>query len=88
MVTGAGAPDGVGFATAALLGRLGAAVVLGATSGRVHERVEELAAAGVDASAVVGDLTGPSAAHAVVDHAVARHGRLDIVVNNAGMVST
>lgn len=88
MVTGAGAQDGIGFATAALLGRLGAAVVLGATSGRVHERVEELDGAGVDASAVVGDLTGPSAAHAVVDHAVARHGRLDIVVNNAGMVST
>ena len=38
VVTGAGSPHGIGFASARQLGRLGAAVVLGATSGRVHDR--------------------------------------------------
>jgi 3-oxoacyl-[acyl-carrier protein] reductase len=36
LVTGAGSPSGIGMATARLLGRLGAAVVLGATTDRVH----------------------------------------------------
>lgn len=88
IVTGAGSADGIGFATAALLGRLGAAVVLGATSTRAHQRAAELAAEGIVASGVVGDLTEPAAARGAVDHAVERHGRLDLVVNNAGMVST
>ena len=88
VVTGAGSPHGIGYASARLLGRLGAAVVLGATSGRVHDRAGELAADGVDASYVVGDLTDESAAQALVDAAVRHHGRLDVLVNNAGMIST
>jgi 3-oxoacyl-[acyl-carrier protein] reductase len=43
---------------------------------------------GIDAIGVVGDLTQEDAAQAVVSSAVERWGRLDIVVNNAGMVST
>jgi 3-oxoacyl-[acyl-carrier protein] reductase len=88
LVTGAGSQDGIGFATAALLGRLGAAVVLGATTSRVEERVEELQKLGIDAAAGVGDLTSESAARDLVAATVERHGRLDILVNNAGMVST
>ena len=79
VVTGAGSPHGIGFASARLLGRLGAAVVLGATSGRVHDRAGELAADGIDASYVVGDLTDEAAAQALVDVAVRYHGRLDVL---------
>lgn len=91
VVTGAGSPSGIGYATARLLGRCGAAVVVAATSARVHERAAELSSGGVDgggvALGVVADLTDPSHAAAVVAAATERFGRLDILVNNAGMVT-
>ncbi|MEO7448922.1 MAG: SDR family NAD(P)-dependent oxidoreductase, partial [Humibacillus sp.] len=87
LVTGAGSPTGIGVATAALLCRLGAAVALGATTDRVHERVRDLEEFGFSASGHVGDLTDPEVAARVVRECVERHGRLDAVVNNAGMVS-
>ncbi len=88
VVTGAGSPEGIGVAAARLLGQLGAAVVLGATSDRVHDRAETLRAVGIDASGIVGDLTEEAAAEALVSATVEQHGRLDILVNNAGMIST
>jgi 3-oxoacyl-[acyl-carrier protein] reductase len=88
VITGAGSPNGIGFASAVLLGQLGAAVAVTATSDRIHRRADELRAMGIDATAVVGDLTEEPATRAVVSSAVDRWGRLDIVVNNAGMVST
>ena len=87
VVSGAGSSSGIGFASAALLGAMGAAVVLGATTDRVHDRVAELRGRGVEALGVVGDLTGEPAAAALVSTAVQQWGRLDVVVNNAGMVS-
>jgi 3-oxoacyl-[acyl-carrier protein] reductase len=87
VVTGAGSPDGIGVACAAHLGRLGARVVLGATTDRVFQRVAELETLGVEATGVVGDLTAPEAAADLVGTAVTRWGRLDVVVNNAGMTS-
>ena len=54
VVTGAGAPDGIGYAVARHLVDEGARVVLGATSDRVHERAAEL---GETATGVVADLT-------------------------------
>src|SRR5215218_9112175 len=62
LITGAGSPHGIGAATAELLGSLGAAVMLGATSDRVVRRVEELEARGVAAAGRVGDLTEEDAA--------------------------
>jgi 3-oxoacyl-[acyl-carrier protein] reductase len=87
VVTGAGSPDGIGFATAALLGELGAAVMISATTDRVHDRVSELRSAGFDAAWAAGDLTNAGAASALVSAALELWGRLDIVVNNAGMIS-
>jgi 3-oxoacyl-[acyl-carrier protein] reductase len=55
--TGAGSPDGIGFATARLLAELGAAVIIGATSARTEARVSELRGAGFDAAGVTADLT-------------------------------
>lgn len=84
VVTGAGAPDGIGFAVARHLVAEGARVVLGATSERVLERAAELGAAAVG---IVADLTVDGSAQRLVDAAVNRWGRLDILVNNAGMTS-
>lgn len=85
VVTGAGAPDGIGLACARALVAEGASVVVAATSARVHDRARELDG---PAFGVVGDLTRESDAAALVSTAVERFGRLDILVNNAGMTST
>lgn len=75
LVTGAGSPTGIGFATARLLHGMGADVVLTATSERIHER-----AAAVDGSGIVADLTDES-------HVDRLPRDVDVLVNNAGMVS-
>ncbi len=87
LVTGAGSPSGIGFATAKLLGRMGAAVAVTSTTGRIHERVAELRDAGIDAFGAVADLTAEAD---VARLAAALHEwrpGVDILVNNAGMVS-
>lgn len=87
VVTGAGSPTGIGYAAARHLAELGACVVLGATTERAHDRADELVAQGHRTIGVTGDLTEPEAAADLVAAAVRETGRLDIVVNNAGMVS-
>jgi 3-oxoacyl-[acyl-carrier protein] reductase len=87
VVTGAGSPDGIGFAAARLLAELGAAVMITATTSRIQDRVSELRSAGFQASGLAEDLTEASAASGLVSAALDQWGRLDILVNNAGMVS-
>ena len=87
VVTGAGSPNGIGFATARMLAELGAAVMITATTARIEDRASELRSAGVDAAGFAADLTDAAAAPALVSAVVARWGRLDILVNNAGMIS-
>ena len=87
VVTGAGAPDGIGMATARLLGALGAQVAVMATTNRVRERAVELEAEGIRSLGVVADLTHEDQvldAVAAVSHALATP---TILVNNAGMTS-
>ncbi len=81
LVTGAGAADGIGFATARLLAESGYAVALAATTKRVLARAEELAALGFDASGHVGDLT----VAADVARLCGEVGDIEVLVNNAGM---
>ncbi len=83
LVTGAGSAGGIGFACAALLADLGAAVALTSTTARIHDRADELPGA----SGHVGDLTDAGFVDDLVAAVIAQHGRLDIVVNNAGMTS-
>src|SRR5881227_4048300 len=57
LVTGAGSPTGIGFATARILGREGAAVALCSTTERIHERAADLHGGGMRAAGFVADLT-------------------------------
>ena len=87
LVTGAGSESGIGFAAARALAELGASVTVAATTDRIHERAQELAAQGYAAQGAIADLTDPEAAMSLVAGAHDQWGRLDIVVNNAGMTS-
>jgi 3-oxoacyl-[acyl-carrier protein] reductase len=87
VVTGAGSASGIGFACAARLGAMGARVVMTSTSDRIDQRVAELATLGVEACATVADLTIAAEANRLIDCALSRFGRLDILINNAGMTS-
>ena len=87
LVTGAGSPEGIGFATARLLGALGAAVAVGATTGRAHERAAELRDAGVESVGVVADLTVEDEVRRAVGEVVQTLGPPTVLVNNAGMTS-
>jgi NADP-dependent 3-hydroxy acid dehydrogenase YdfG len=81
-----GASSGIGRAIAERLGAVGAHVVVG---GRTEEPMQavvaKVEAGGGAASALVGDVRDPAAVQALVDLAVERTGRLDIMVNNAGL---
>ena len=87
VVTGAGSAEGIGFASALALARRGARVVVAATTDRIDERVRELSAEGLLARSFIGDLTDRSAADALIAAALDWRGRLDVLVNNAGMTS-
>lgn len=81
IVTGAG--RGLGRAIAEAYLREGAVVV--GTAARERGEVESLAAEwGARAAAVVADVTDAERCVAVVDETVARFGRVDVLVNNAG----
>ncbi|WP_246674485.1 SDR family NAD(P)-dependent oxidoreductase [Mesorhizobium sp. B4-1-3] len=81
LVTGAGAADGIGIATARALGEAGLSVVITASSARVEQRAQELRGEGLDISALVADLT----LSGDVERLRSEAGEIDILVNNAGM---
>ncbi len=83
LVTGAGAVDGIGVASARLLGQAGARVVITATSERVHVRRDELRSEGLDVSWGVADLSKEDQVAALIE----TKGPFDLLVNNAGMTS-
>ena len=83
IVTGAG--GGIGLATARLFASAGARVVIAEfdeARGNAAER--QLRDAGADAVALRCDVASEAEVTRVVDAAFERHGRLDIIVNNAG----
>jgi 3-oxoacyl-[acyl-carrier protein] reductase len=88
LVTGAGAADGIGFAAARLLAEAGAKVAITSTTKRIQERLKELPGAAGSKAAFIADLTDDGAAKALVAAVKKRFGRLDILINNAGMLQT
>jgi NAD(P)-dependent dehydrogenase (short-subunit alcohol dehydrogenase family) len=89
LVTGVGRAGQIGNAVALAFGQAGAKIVacdLNAVG--VAERVREFAAAGVDARPCAGDLTQPDIAALAVEIALRHFGRLDVVVNVAGGLTT
>jgi 3-oxoacyl-[acyl-carrier protein] reductase len=87
LVTGAGSPTGIGFATAKILAREGASLAIASTTERIHDRATELQKEGVDAAGFVADLVDREQVGRMMDEVIDRSGRIDILVNNAGMVS-
>src|ERR1700716_4341501 len=94
IVTGGG--RGIGRAIAMLMAKEGASVVVvdvgaaldgsGGDHGPAQEVVNEIQAAGGQAIASTLSITEPQNAEAIVKSAIDRFGRVDIVVNNAGIL--
>jgi 3-oxoacyl-[acyl-carrier protein] reductase len=82
LVTGAGSPDGIGYATAKRLRALGATVAIVSTTRRIHDRASELGATGF-----VADLTVEAEVGALADAISEQLGPVEILVNNAGLAS-
>ena len=82
-----GASKGIGAAIAKALAAEGATVVVNYASGKAgaDKVVAAITAAGGKAVAVGGDVTKRAGAEAIVGTAIKHFGRLDIVVNNAGI---
>ena len=88
LLTGCGSPEGIGFAAARLLARLGARVAVTSTTDRIETRAAELRAEGAQVSSHVADLTDRAQAFALAEAARAAHGPIDVLVHAAGMVQT
>lgn len=81
-----GGSGGIGFAAAERLASEGASVVIADVQG--HENAAaKLVKAGFKATAVTTDVTSDAAVEALVAETMRQHGRIDILVNNAALIS-
>ena len=81
-----GASSGIGYVTAVAFARRGATVIgVARREQRLQQLMQECRAASPDSWYLCGDLGERGVAEKVIDDTVARHGRLDILVNNAAI---
>jgi NAD(P)-dependent dehydrogenase (short-subunit alcohol dehydrogenase family) len=81
-----GASSGIGAATARELARQGASVVLAARRAeRIHALAEEIVRQGGRALAVPTDVTERADVDRLVERTIEAYGRIDVLVNNAGV---
>lgn len=85
LLTGAASPKGIGFATARALTREGASLALADCSPSISERAEELRHSGFSVTSHISELTHPEETREMVDEVIRRFGRIDALVNNAGI---
>lgn len=82
-----GASSGLGEAAARLLSEQGASVVLGARrADRIQTLADEINGNGGKALALTTDVTQRDQVKALVDAAVQTYGRIDVIINNAGLM--
>jgi 3-oxoacyl-[acyl-carrier protein] reductase len=80
-----GASRGIGRGIAEVLAARGAHVVAGARGDHVNATVESIQQSGGKADAVTVDVTDEASIEAMVSGVLTRHGRVDVLVNNAGI---
>lgn len=81
-----GGSRGIGFESAVALGAYGAKIVLAARDrDALDTAVRRLAETGVDAEYAILDVTDPAAVTKAADAIVAEHGKVDVLVNSAGI---
>jgi NAD(P)-dependent dehydrogenase (short-subunit alcohol dehydrogenase family) len=84
IITGAG--QGIGYGIAERFGREGALLVIGElVEERGIQAAEQLRAAGYQAHAIQLDVTQPASCRALAEVVIAKFGRIDVLVNNAGL---
>ena len=82
-----GASSGIGEATARVLAAQGHRLVVGARrTDRLQALADELAAQDTPIAFLAVDVTDRASVQAFADHALALHGRIDVIVNNAGVM--
>src|SRR6516162_5554639 len=82
-----GASSGLGEATARLLCAQGASVAMGARrADRLQSLAKELNSSGAKVLAVTTDVTQCDQVKRLVDNAVQTYGRIDVMINNAGLM--
>lgn len=82
-----GASQGLGKALALAFAREGASVVVNSRSeGPLRSVVEEIEGSGAEALAVAADVSESADVERLVDAAVERFGKIDVLVNNAGLL--
>ena len=86
LITGVAKQDSIGFATAKVFGQEGALLAIVDIAAAVHDCAAALRELGFTVSSHTADLTKMDQVKQAVAESVTCHGRIDVLVNNAGMV--